>query len=97
MGKLISKKAIMVGNCDGFVGNRMLAPYAGEAKMVLEEGRTSARSRRGPPVSLLAGAAGLTAQGASIEQVDAAAQKFGSPAAEEKSAPTEQRAYTLSP
>ncbi|OLP83536.1 Peroxisomal bifunctional enzyme [Symbiodinium microadriaticum] len=53
MGKLISKKAIMVGNCDGFVGNRMLAPYAGEAKMVLEEG-------------------------ASIEQVDAAAQKFGS-------------------
>jgi len=52
MGKLISKKAIMVGNCDGFVGNRMLAPYAGEAKMVLEEG-------------------------ASIEQVDAAAQKFG--------------------
>ncbi|CAE7660296.1 MFP2, partial [Symbiodinium microadriaticum] len=53
MGKLISKKAIMVGNCDGFVGNRMIAPYAGEAKMVLEEG-------------------------ASIEQVDAAAQKFGS-------------------
>eukprot|EP00439_Symbiodinium_sp_Y106_P026751 s596_g3.t1 len=52
MGKLISKKAIMVGNCDGFVGNRMIAPYAGEAKMVLEEG-------------------------ASIEQVDAAAQKFG--------------------
>ena len=42
MGKLISKKAIMVGNCDGFVGNRMIAPYAGEAKMVLEEGRTSA-------------------------------------------------------
>ncbi|CAE7243917.1 Ehhadh, partial [Symbiodinium sp. CCMP2456] len=52
MGKLINKKAIMVGNCDGFVGNRMIAPYAGEAKMVLEEG-------------------------ASIEQVDAAAQKFG--------------------
>ena len=41
MGKLISKKAIMVGNCDGFVGNRMLAPYAGEAKMVLEEGRVA--------------------------------------------------------
>ncbi|CAJ1356747.1 unnamed protein product, partial [Effrenium voratum] len=36
MGKLISKKCIMVGNCDGFVGNRMLAPYAGEAKMLLE-------------------------------------------------------------
>ena len=28
----------MVGNCDGFVGNRMLAPYAGEAKMLTEEG-----------------------------------------------------------
>ena len=41
MGKLISKKAIMVGNCDGFVGNRMIAPYAGEAKMVLEEGRVA--------------------------------------------------------
>ena len=34
------KRGIMVGNCDGFVGNRMLAPYAGEAKMLLEEGAT---------------------------------------------------------
>lgn len=40
MAKVISKKAVMVGNCDGFVGNRMLAPYAGEAKMVAEEGAT---------------------------------------------------------
>ncbi|CAE8669350.1 unnamed protein product [Polarella glacialis] len=40
MGKLISKKTVMVGNCDGFVGNRMLAPYAGEAKMLWEEGAT---------------------------------------------------------
>eukprot|EP00913_Durusdinium_trenchii_P001400 g1295.t1 len=40
MAKIISKKAVMVGNCDGFVGNRMLAPYAGEAKMVGEEGAT---------------------------------------------------------
>ena len=23
MGKLINKKCVMVGNCDGFVGNRM--------------------------------------------------------------------------
>merc|ERR1719265_2643291 len=38
MGKLISKKAVLVGNCDGFVGNRMVAPYASEAKMVVEEG-----------------------------------------------------------
>merc|ERR1712024_268679 len=40
MGKLIGKKAVMVGNCDGFVGNRMIAPYAGETKMVAEEGAT---------------------------------------------------------
>jgi len=38
MGKLISKKALLVGNCDGFVGNRMLAPYASEARQLLEEG-----------------------------------------------------------
>lgn len=38
MGKLISKKAVLVGNCDGFVGNRMLGPYAAEAKMMVEEG-----------------------------------------------------------
>eukprot|EP00928_Gymnodinium_smaydae_P020435 TRINITY_DN1789_c0_g1_i4.p1 TRINITY_DN1789_c0_g1~~TRINITY_DN1789_c0_g1_i4.p1 ORF type:complete len:769 (-),score=214.89 TRINITY_DN1789_c0_g1_i4:273-2255(-) len=38
MGKLIGKKTVMVGNCDGFVGNRMIAPYAAEAKMVIEEG-----------------------------------------------------------
>lgn len=40
MGKLIGKKTVMVGNCDGFVGNRMVAPYAGEAKMLFEEGAT---------------------------------------------------------
>merc|ERR1719171_2978614 len=40
MGKLISKKAVLVGNCDGFVGNRMVAPYASEAKQVVEEGAT---------------------------------------------------------
>merc|ERR1740138_1363634 len=52
MGKLIGKKAVMVGNCDGFVGNRMIAPYASEAKQLVEEG-------------------------ASIEQIDAAAVQFG--------------------
>merc|ERR1719284_1396610 len=40
MGKLINKKAVMVGNCDGFVGNRMIAPYGAEAKMLFEEGAT---------------------------------------------------------
>ncbi|CAL1162401.1 unnamed protein product [Cladocopium goreaui] len=38
MGKLINKKCIMVGNCDGFVGNRMAG--IPEPKMVLEEGAT---------------------------------------------------------
>jgi len=52
MGKLINKKTVMVGNCDGFVGNRMIAPYAAEAKMLFEEGAT-------------------------IEDIDAAAQEFG--------------------
>jgi 3-hydroxyacyl-CoA dehydrogenase len=40
MGKLISKKAVLVGNCDGFVGNRMMAPYASEAKQLVEDGAT---------------------------------------------------------
>lgn len=52
MGKLIGKKAVMVGNCDGFVGNRMVAPYGAEAKMLFEEGAT-------------------------VEQVEAAATGFG--------------------
>lgn len=54
MGKLLGKKTVLVGNCDGFCGNRMIAPYAAEAKMLLEEGATP-------------------------DQIDAAAQKFGMP------------------
>ena len=38
MGKTIGKVAVLVGNCDGFVGNRMLGPYAAEARVLLEEG-----------------------------------------------------------
>jgi len=38
MGKLIGKKAVLVGNCDGFVGNRMIAPYGAEARQMIEEG-----------------------------------------------------------
>eukprot|EP00927_Polykrikos_kofoidii_P071249 TRINITY_DN67544_c0_g1_i1.p1 TRINITY_DN67544_c0_g1~~TRINITY_DN67544_c0_g1_i1.p1 ORF type:complete len:576 (-),score=111.95 TRINITY_DN67544_c0_g1_i1:170-1771(-) len=38
MGKLIGKKTVMVKNSDGFVGNRMIAPYASEARMLVEEG-----------------------------------------------------------
>ena len=38
MGKQIGKVAVLVGNCDGFVGNRMMGPYSAEAKVLLEEG-----------------------------------------------------------
>jgi 3-hydroxyacyl-CoA dehydrogenase len=38
MGKLIGKQTVLVGNCDGFVGNRMVAPYSSEARMMIEEG-----------------------------------------------------------
>ena len=34
----LGKVAVLVGNCDGFVGNRMLAPYVREAEFLLEEG-----------------------------------------------------------
>ena len=38
LGKKIGKIAVLVGNCDGFVGNRMLAPYMRESEFLLEEG-----------------------------------------------------------
>lgn len=37
-GKLIGKIPVLVGNCDGFVGNRMIGPYAAEARQLMEEG-----------------------------------------------------------
>nr|QJU71803.1 peroxisomal bifunctional protein [Gambierdiscus pacificus] len=51
-GRVISKWPILVGNCPGFVGNRMVNFYGGQARVMLEEG-------------------------ASVEQVDAAATEFG--------------------
>lgn len=36
--KKLRKIGVTVGNCEGFVGNRMLFPYTGEAVFVLEEG-----------------------------------------------------------
>lgn len=36
--KKLKKVGVTVGNCEGFVGNRMLFPYTGEATFVLEEG-----------------------------------------------------------
>jgi len=37
-GKFINKKAILVGNCDGFVGNRMIAPYSAEFRSMVMYG-----------------------------------------------------------
>jgi len=34
----LGKVGVLVGVCDGFVGNRMLGPYTREAKFLLEEG-----------------------------------------------------------
>ena len=38
LAKRIGKVGVLVGVCDGFVGNRMLAPYLREAEFLLEEG-----------------------------------------------------------
>ena len=38
LGRTINKIAVLVGNCDGFVGNRMLHAYSRQAGFLLEEG-----------------------------------------------------------
>jgi 3-hydroxyacyl-CoA dehydrogenase len=38
LGKVLGKVAVLAGNCDGFIGNRMLAGYTREAVFLLEEG-----------------------------------------------------------
>lgn len=40
LGKKIGKVSVAVGNCRGFVGNRMLKPYLEQALFLLEEGAT---------------------------------------------------------
>jgi 3-hydroxyacyl-CoA dehydrogenase len=40
LGRRINKVAVMVGVCDGFVGNRMLYAYTRQAGFLLEEGAT---------------------------------------------------------
>jgi 3-hydroxyacyl-CoA dehydrogenase/enoyl-CoA hydratase/carnithine racemase len=42
--KLCSKTGVVVGNCDGFVGNRMLKPYSAETGLLLAEGAGSIAS-----------------------------------------------------
>ena len=43
VGRRIGKLPVLVGVCDGFVGNRMVAQYAREAEFLLEEGATPAQ------------------------------------------------------
>ncbi|XP_047198672.1 peroxisomal bifunctional enzyme [Hippoglossus stenolepis] len=40
LGKKMGKVSVAVGNCRGFVGNRMLKPYSEQAFFLLEEGAT---------------------------------------------------------
>jgi 3-hydroxyacyl-CoA dehydrogenase len=40
LGKQLGKVAVLAGNCDGFIGNRMLMYYGAEAEFLLEEGAT---------------------------------------------------------
>lgn len=54
LGKVLGKNVVLAGNCDGFIGNRMLQYYTGEAEFLLE-------------------------QGATPEQIDRVAERFGMP------------------
>jgi 3-hydroxyacyl-CoA dehydrogenase len=40
LGKTLGKVPVLAGNCDGFIGNRMLMFYGSEAEFLLEEGAT---------------------------------------------------------
>lgn len=40
LAKRLKKVGVLVGNCPGFVGNRMLMPYMREAQFLVEEGAT---------------------------------------------------------
>jgi 3-hydroxyacyl-CoA dehydrogenase len=40
LGRQLGKVAVLAGNCDGFIGNRMLMYYGAEAEFLLEEGAT---------------------------------------------------------
>jgi 3-hydroxyacyl-CoA dehydrogenase len=40
LGRALGKVAVLAGNCDGFIGNRMLMFYGAEAEFLLEEGAT---------------------------------------------------------
>src|SRR5207237_4023728 len=38
LARTLGKMGVLVGNCRGFVGNRMFHPYQREAQLLLEEG-----------------------------------------------------------
>ena len=40
LGRTLGKVPVLAGNCDGFIGNRMLGFYGAEAEFLLEEGAT---------------------------------------------------------
>ena len=40
LAKRLGKVGVVVGNCDGFVGNRMMFPYMYEAQFLVEDGAT---------------------------------------------------------
>jgi 3-hydroxyacyl-CoA dehydrogenase len=43
LARRIGKVGVLVGACDGFVGNRMLHRYAGEAQLIIQEGALPAQ------------------------------------------------------
>ena len=43
LAKQLRKVGVVVGNCRGFVGNRMMLPYMREARFLVEEGATPAQ------------------------------------------------------
>ena len=51
LAKRIGKIAVLVGVCDGFIGNRMVAAYGAEARrLLIEEARRPRRSTRRSPI-----------------------------------------------
>ena len=46
LGKTLGKIPVLAGNCDGFIGNRMLMFYGSEAEFLLEEGAIPAQIDR---------------------------------------------------
>jgi 3-hydroxyacyl-CoA dehydrogenase len=46
LGRTLGKIAVLSGNCDGFIGNRMLRYYGAEAEFLLESGATPAQIDR---------------------------------------------------